>query len=75
VIGIGLVAGLPLGTALGRALYRVFATRLGVLAEAAVSLRSTLLVVAATIVMGLLAAAGPAHRASRVVAAEALRDE
>lgn len=75
VVGVGLVAGIPLGLAAGRITYRGFATGLGVRPEPLVSLAWMLLLVVATLAIALLAAFGPGRRASRVAAAEVLRNE
>lgn len=75
VAGVGLVVGIPLGVAAGRTAYGAFARGLGIRPDAVVSLRWMLVVVVATIAMGLLAAAGPGYQAARVTAGEALRKE
>ncbi len=75
VVSIGLGVGLPLGIALGRASYRAFATGLGALPEPVVSLQWTLVTVAATLAVGLVAAARPGHRVARATAAAVLRHE
>lgn len=75
VVGVGLVVGIPVGVALGRVAYRAFATGLGVPPDPLVPLGWIAVLVAATSGMGLLAAAGPGHRAARVAAGEALRHE
>ncbi len=75
VVGIGLGAGLPLGLALGRASYRAFATSLGALPEPFVSLPWTIVIVVATLAIGLLAAAGPGHWIARTTAAAVLCHE
>lgn len=75
VVGVGLLVGIPLGVAAGRATYGAFAGGLGVRPDAVVSPRWMLVLVVATGAVGLLAAAGPGYRATRVTAAEALRKE
>jgi ABC-type antimicrobial peptide transport system permease subunit len=75
VAGVGLVAGVPLGVAAGRITYRGFATGLGVRPEPLVPLVWMLLLVIAAVGIALLAAFGPGRRASRVAAAEVLRNE
>ena len=75
IVGIGLLVGLPVGIALGRTLYRSFASDLGVAPLPSVSLAWTAAVVTATVVIGLVAAAGPGHRAAREPAAAVLRHE
>lgn len=75
VVATGLVVGLPLGTALGRASYRAFATGLGTLPDPVVSLSWIGVLVVATMGTGLLAAAGPGRRAARTTAGEVLRGE
>jgi ABC-type antimicrobial peptide transport system permease subunit len=75
VAAVGLAAGIPLGLAFGRVAYRAFATGLGVLPDPVVPFPWVLVVVAATVGIGLLASVGPGHRAARVAAGEALRDE
>ena len=75
VVAVGLVVGVPLGLAAGRVAYRVFALGLGVRPDAAVSVLWLLVVVAVMVAIGLVAAAGPGRRASRVAAGELLRYE
>ena len=75
VVGAGLVVGVPLGLACGRLAFGAFADSLGVAPDPTVPLAWVATVVAATVVVGLLAAAGPAHRATRIAAAETLRHE
>jgi ABC-type antimicrobial peptide transport system permease subunit len=75
VLGVGLVLGIPFGIVGGRIAYRAFATGLGVRPEPLVPLLWTLVLALATIGMGLIAAAGPGRQASRVAAAEVLRNE
>lgn len=75
VVGIALVVGIPVGLALGRVSYRAFATGLGVVPRPEVSPPWVLLVGVATVGIGLVAAAGPGHRAARIPAAEVLRAE
>jgi ABC-type lipoprotein release transport system permease subunit len=75
VVGVGLVVGLPVGVAIGRVVYRLFATDLGVRPQPVVSLPFVLVFVAAAVLTATLAAAGPGRRAARVSTAAVLRDE
>lgn len=75
VTAVGLVVGIPVGLALGRVAFRAFATGLGVLPDPEVPVSWVLVLVLATLGLGLLAAVGPGHRAARVTAAEVLRNE
>lgn len=75
LVGVGLGIGIPVGLALGRVLYRTFATGLGALPQPDVSLPWTVVIVVSTIAVGVLAAAGPGRRAARARPAVALRHE
>lgn len=75
VVAVGLAIGVPVGLATGRTAYRAFARGIGVSDEAAVSVLWLSVVVAATVGLGYLAAAGPGRRAARVAAGEMLRRE
>lgn len=75
VVAVALLIGLPVGVAIGRTLYGAFADDLGVVPVPVVSLRWTLLVLVATVAVGLLAAVLPARRSGRERAAMVLRNE
>lgn len=74
MIGVGLVAGVPLGLAAGSITYRGFATGLGVRPEPFVPLVWMLLLLIAAVGIALVAF-GPGRRASQVAASEVLRNE
>ncbi|HEY3240278.1 MAG TPA: ABC transporter permease [Acidimicrobiia bacterium] len=73
--GLGLLAGLPLGTAAGRWLWRLFAGELGVVPEPVTSIPFLLAVVPVAVLLALAVAALPARRASRLRPALVLRTE
>jgi hypothetical protein len=75
VAAVGLAVGIPIGLAAGRLAYGAFAHGLGVAPDATVPLAWLAVLVVATVGVGLLAAAAPAHRAARIPAAETLRHE
>ncbi len=63
--GLALVLGMPLGLLLGRTLWRSFATDLGVVADLAVVSRALVSTAIGVLVIGTLAAAGPAWAIGR----------
>jgi predicted lysophospholipase L1 biosynthesis ABC-type transport system permease subunit len=73
IVAIGAVVGLPIGTALGRLIWRQLADGIGVVDRPVVPLLVATLVALATVVIGNLAAAVPARRAARVSTAATLR--
>jgi hypothetical protein len=73
VVAVGLAGGIPVGLAAGRTAYRAFANGIGVLPEPVVSLPWLSTVVAVTVGIGVLAAAGPGRRAARLPAGRFLR--
>jgi FtsX-like permease family len=75
VAAVGLVVGLPLGVAVGRFGWNVFAEDLGVVPEAVTPIGVTALVVPAAILMANLIAALPGWTASRTRPAVVLRAE
>ncbi|MBW3548640.1 MAG: FtsX-like permease family protein [Actinobacteria bacterium] len=75
VVAVGLAVGAPVGLAAGRIAYRAFASGLGVQPDAVVSFPWVSIVMAVTVAIGLLAAAGPERRAARVPAGEIFRQE
>lgn len=75
VVSVALVVGAPIGIAAGRSLYESFAGDLGVVITPVVSMAWTIGVIVAAVVVGVLAAAGPAQRAARARSAAVLHDE
>jgi ABC-type lipoprotein release transport system permease subunit len=75
VVAIGLLVGLPLGVAVGRFAWNVFAEDLGVVPEAVTPIRLTALVVPAAILLANLIAALPARSAAHTRPALVLRAE
>jgi hypothetical protein len=75
VAAVGLVVGLPLGVAVGRFGWNVFAEDLGVVPEAVTPIGLTVLVVPAAILLANLIAALPGWTASRTQPAVVLRAE
>ena len=75
VVAVGLGVGIPVGLATGRIAYRAFASGIGVRPDPVVSLAWVSIVIAVTVAIGLVAAAGPERRAARVPAGEILRHE
>lgn len=75
VVAVGLVVGIPFGLAAGRIAYRAFAGGIGVQPDPVVSFAWVAIVTTVTVGIGLIAAAGPGHRAARVAAGEILRHE
>jgi ABC-type antimicrobial peptide transport system permease subunit len=72
---IGLVAGVPLGVATGRLVWRAFANYLGVVPVPVVTLREIGAIALGTLVVANLLAAGPAIVAARIRPASLLRAE
>lgn len=75
IVGIGLLVGVPLGVALGRWLWIVFADRLPVLARPSVPVLALLAVACALVVLANVVAALPARVAARTPVAAILRSE
>jgi len=75
VAAVGLVVGLPLGVAVGRFAWNVFAEDLGVVPEAVTPIGLTALVVPAALILANLIAALPGWTASRTQPAVVLRAE
>jgi hypothetical protein len=75
IVGIGLVAGVPLGVALGRWLWIVFAERLPVLGRPSVPLLVLAGLAGALVLLANLVAAVPARVAGRTPVASVLRSE
>jgi ABC-type antimicrobial peptide transport system permease subunit len=75
IAAIGLLVGLPLGVAVGRFAWNVFAEDLGVVPEPVTPIRLTLLVVPAAILLATLIAAIPARSAAHTRPALVLRAE
>ena len=75
IVGIGLLAGVPLGIALGRWLWIVFAERLPVLAQPSVPVLVLAGLAATLVVLANLVAAVPARVAGRTPVAAVLRSE
>jgi hypothetical protein len=75
IVGIGLVVGVPLGVALGRWLWIIFAERLPVLARPSVPVVFLAGLAAALVVLANLVAAAPARVAGRTPVASVLRSE
>jgi hypothetical protein len=74
VVVIGLVVGVPLGTIGGAALWRSFASGLGVLPTATLPLTGIVIVIGAAIAVSILAALPPGRRAAEDRPAAALRE-
>ncbi len=74
-VGIGTVIGVPLGVALGRTLWVLFAEELYAVPHPTVSLPSIVLVIVAALVLANLVAAIPGWRAARTPTALVLRAE
>jgi hypothetical protein len=72
---LSLALGLPLGVALGRWAWTLFAEQIGVVPEPVTPLSLILLVVPAAVLLANLVALLPAHKAARTPAALALRAE
>jgi predicted lysophospholipase L1 biosynthesis ABC-type transport system permease subunit len=72
---VGVVAGVPLGVAVGRWAWTLVARSLGVLADPSVPVVALLLVPVVALVVANLAAALPAHRAATLSPAAVLRNE
>jgi FtsX-like permease family len=75
VAAIGVLVGLPLGMAIGRFAWNLFATGLGVVPETAIPIAPALLIVPATILIANLIALLPAAIAARTQPAVVLRAE
>ena len=75
VAAVALVIGLPVGIALGRTLWRLFADRLGVVPEPSLPLGALAIASGVALLVGLLGALGPAIRAARLSPAVGLRAE
>jgi len=72
---IGIVAGVPLGLAIGRFTWQQIASALGVATDSAIPATSIVLTVVGTAVVAIVAALVPAFRASRLQPAEVLHNE
>ena len=75
IVGIGLLLGVPLGVALGRWLWIVFARQLPVLGRPSVPVLLLAGLAGALVVLANLVAAGPAREAGRTPVASVLRSE
>jgi hypothetical protein len=75
IIGVAVLIGLPLGIALGRAGWNLLKGQMAVAASAATPVVSLGVLVAATAVLALIAASGPAFRAASTTTSSALRSE
>lgn len=75
IVGVALVAGLPLGLALGRVGWRGFARSLGIPTTVDVSVPWVTMVAAAAVVIALLASAVPGRLAARLSPAAVLREQ
>ena len=75
IVGIGLVVGIPVGVALGRWLWILFAERLPVLARPSVPVLVLAGLACALIVLANVVAAVPARAAGRTPVAAVLRSE
>jgi ABC-type lipoprotein release transport system permease subunit len=71
--GLSVAVGLPLGLLAGRWIWRVFATHLGMEADAFIPGRSVILAVGVAVVVGLLASAPPSWLVTRRRVGEVLR--
>jgi hypothetical protein len=74
-VGIGVVAGVPLGIVAGRALWDLFAHELHVVARPTVPMLTLLLVAAGALVLANVIAALPGRQAARIPAALVLQSE
>ncbi len=72
---VGLVIGIPLGIATGRLIWRSLADTFPVVYVPPLALLAVLVIVPTALVIANLLAAGPAHAATRIRPAEALRTE
>ncbi len=72
---VGVVVGLPLGVALGRWLWGLFAREIGAVPSPSVSLASLALVAAGAVAVALVTALAPGRRAAATPAADALHRE
>ncbi|HEX7276840.1 MAG TPA: hypothetical protein VF244_05645, partial [Acidimicrobiales bacterium] len=75
IVGIGLLVGVPLGVALGRWLWIIFAEHLPVLARPSVPVLVLAGLAGALVVLANLVAAAPARVAGRTPVASVLRSE
>jgi hypothetical protein len=75
IAALGVLIGLPLGLAVGRFAYNVFAQNLGVLPDAVTPLAPTLLVIPAAVVIANLVASLPSWAAAQTRPAVVLRAE
>ena len=75
LVAIAIAIGLPVGVALGRAVWGRFAANAGFVSEPVVPSLATLLVIPAALLLANLVAAIPAWLAGRVPAAGVLRTE
>jgi ABC-type antimicrobial peptide transport system permease subunit len=72
---VSVVIGLPVGVALGRTLWRLFADRLGVVPDPSLPFAALAIAAGVALLVGLLGALGPAIRAARRSPAVDLRAE
>lgn len=72
---VGVLVGLPAGVGLGRTLWRLFATRLGVVPDPIVPFALLGSMAVAAVLLGLAGALGPAVVASRIPPALGIRSE
>ena len=75
VVGIGLLVGIPLGAIVGRELWRAFAERIDVVAQAITAWTASALIAVTALAIANLVALAPARSASRLDVAHALRDQ
>lgn len=74
-VAVALVVGVPLGVALGRSAWRVFADLLGVIDTPVLPVTALLVAISASLLVGALVAVGPGRRAGRTPAARVLSGE
>jgi ABC-type antimicrobial peptide transport system permease subunit len=71
---VGIILGVPLGVALGRAVWHEFAIRLGVVPADVVSMTAMLLLIAGVVIAAVVLSLVPSILSARVHPAEALRE-
>jgi hypothetical protein len=75
VVLIGLIVGVPLGSVVGRELWRAFAQRIDVVTHTVTAWSASALIAAIALVLANLVATAPARSASRLDVAKALREQ
>jgi ABC-type lipoprotein release transport system permease subunit len=75
LLAIALAIGLPMGIAAARVAWRVLAAQLGVPGEPTLNLVALALIIPVVLLLGVIAASGPANAAARTSPVRVLRDE